>query len=137
HRGRRAHRACACDDLCDSEVSSAATETIWDRSRIGITIGTVVLIFLAAIEALAVTTVIPVVAADLHGEALFAVAFSATLATGVIGMVGVGAWSDLSGPRAPLYTAVALFAVGLLVSGFALDMHTFILGRLIQGLGAG
>ncbi|BDZ38097.1 MFS transporter [Microbacterium suwonense] len=116
---------------------STAAPTIWDRGRLGITIGTVVLIFLAALESLAVTTVMPVVAADLHGEALFAVAFSATLATGVIGMVGVGAWSDLSGPRAPLYTAVVLFAVGLLVSGFALDMHTFILGRLIQGLGAG
>jgi MFS family permease len=118
-------------------VSTTTTATIWDRARLGITIGTVVLIFLAAIEALAVTTVMPVVASDLHGEELFAVAFSATLATGVIGMVAVGAWSDRSGPRAPLYTAVALFAVGLIASGFALDMHTFIVGRLIQGLGAG
>ncbi|MFD5225649.1 MFS transporter [Microbacterium sp. NPDC058342] len=118
-------------------MSGPAAATIWDRTRIGITIGTVVLIFLAAIEALAVTTVMPVVADDLHGQALFAVAFSATLATGVIGMVAVGAWSDRSGPRAPLYAAVALFAAGLLVSGFALDMHTFIVGRLIQGLGAG
>ncbi|GAA3948681.1 MFS transporter [Microbacterium soli] len=118
-------------------MSAAPPPTIWDRARLGITVGTVSLIFLAAIEALAVTTVMPVVAEDLHGEELFAVAFSATLATGVIGMVGVGAWSDRSGPRAPLYTAVALFAAGLLVSGFALDMHVFIIGRLIQGLGAG
>lgn len=118
-------------------MSAVEAETIWDRTRLGITIGTVGLIFLAAIEALAVTTVMPVVADDLNGEALFAVAFSATLATGVIGMVAAGAWSDRSGPRAPLYAAVGLFAVGLLVSGFALDMYTFILGRLIQGLGAG
>lgn len=118
-------------------MTATAAATIWDRERLGITIGTVVLIFLAAIEALAVTTVMPVVADDLNGEDLFAVAFSATLATGVIGMVAVGAWSDRAGPRAPLYTAVALFAVGLLVSGFALDMHAFIVGRLIQGLGAG
>src|SRR5690606_41421472 len=104
-------------------VAAPPPATIWDRDRLGITVGTVVLIFLAAIEALAVTTVMPVVAADLRGEDLFAVAFSATLATGVIGMVAVGAWSDRSGPRAPLYTAVALFAVGLIVSGFALDMH--------------
>lgn len=118
-------------------MSTATTATIWDRTRLGITIGTVALIFLAAIESLAVTTVMPVVSTDLHGEELFAVAFSATLATGVIGMVATGAWSDRSGPRAPLYAAVALFAVGLLVSGFALDMYTFIVGRLIQGLGAG
>ncbi|OJU39767.1 MAG: MFS transporter [Microbacterium sp. 69-10] len=118
-------------------MTAAAEPTIWDRSRLGITVGTVVLIFLAAIESLAVTTVMPIVARDLDGEALFAVAFSATISTGVIGMVAVGAWSDRSGPRAPLYTAVALFAAGLLVSGFSSDMHTFILGRLIQGLGAG
>lgn len=116
---------------------STAPATIWDRARLGITVGSVVLIFLAAIEALAVTTVMPVVADDLDGEALFAVAFSATLATGVIGMVAAGAWSDRSGPRAPLYGAVGLFAAGLLISGFALDMHTFIAGRLVQGLGAG
>jgi len=118
-------------------VSTGTVASIWDRTRLGITVGTVALIFLAAIEALAVTTVMPVASADLRGEALFAVAFSATLATGVIGMVATGAWSDRSGPRAPLYAAVLLFAVGLIVSGFALDMYTFIVGRLIQGLGAG
>ncbi|UNK72302.1 MFS transporter [Microbacterium sp. H1-D42] len=118
-------------------MSAGASETIWDRTRLGITIGSVVLIFLAAIEALAVTTVMPVVSADLHGEALYGLAFSGTLATSVIGMVAAGTWSDRSGPRAPLYTAVALFAVGLLVSGLAPDMYTFILGRLIQGLGVG
>lgn len=111
--------------------------SIWDRQRLGITVGSVVLIFLAAIEALAVTTVMPIVSVDLDGEALFAVAFSGTLATGVIGMVAAGAWSDRTGPRVPLYTAVVLFIIGLVVSGFAPDMYTFIVGRLIQGLGAG
>ncbi|HWS50213.1 MAG TPA: MFS transporter [Microbacterium sp.] len=118
-------------------MSLAAPATIWDRTRLGITIGSVVLIFLAAIEALAVTTVMPIVSDDLNGEALFAVAFSGTLATGVIGMVAAGAWSDRSGPRVPLYTAVVLFTIGLIVSGLAPDMYTFIAGRLIQGLGAG
>ncbi|PKI93082.1 MFS transporter [Actinomycetales bacterium SN12] len=117
--------------------AGAPAATIWDATRLGITIGSVVLIFLAAIEALAVTTVMPVVSADLHGEALYAVAFSGTLATSVIGMVAAGTWSDRSGPRAALYTSVALFLVGLVVSGVAPDMYTFLAGRLIQGLGAG
>ncbi|MEJ6554145.1 MFS transporter [Microbacterium esteraromaticum] len=117
--------------------TSTRAATIWDRTRLGITIGSVILIFLAALEALAVTTVMPVVSADLHGEALYAVAFSGTLATSVIGMVGAGSWSDAAGPRAPLYTSVVLFLAGLVVSGCALDMYTFLAGRLIQGLGAG
>lgn len=115
----------------------APAPTIWDGSRLGITVGSVVLIFLAAIEALAVTTVMPLVASDLHGEALYAVAFAGTLATGVIGMVAAGAWSDRAGPRAPLYTAIALFTIGLVIAGLATDMYVLVLGRLIQGLGGG
>lgn len=118
-------------------TTPALAATIWDRHRLGITVGSVVLIFLAAIEALAVTTVMPLVAADLHGEALYAVAFAGTLATGVIGMVAAGAWSDRAGPRAPLYTAVALFIIGLVVAGVATGMDVLIAGRLIQGFGAG
>ncbi|WP_372466661.1 MFS transporter [Microbacterium maritypicum] len=111
--------------------------TIWDRQRIWVTLGAVALIFLAAIEALAVTTVMPIVSEALHGEALYAVAFAGTLATSVIGMVATGAWSDARGPRGALYVAVTLFIVGLLVSGFAVTMHQFLIGRLVQGLGTG
>lgn len=115
----------------------ADTATIWDRQRIWVTLGAVALIFLAAIEALAVTTVMPIVSAALNGEALFAVAFAGTLATSVIGMVATGAWSDARGPRGALYVAVTLFIIGLLISGFAVTMHQFLIGRLVQGLGTG
>ena len=111
--------------------------TIWDRHRIWVTLGAVALIFLAAIEALAVTTVMPIVSMALDGEALYAVAFAGTLATSVIGMVATGAWSDARGPRGALYVAVSLFIVGLLISGFAVTMHQFLIGRLVQGLGTG
>lgn len=118
-------------------MSVEGAVSIWDRSRLGITIGSVTLIFLAALEALAVTTVMPIVTADLGNEELFALAFSGTLATGVIGMVAAGIWSDRAGPQRPLYVAILLFTVGLIVSGAALDMYAFVVGRLIQGLGAG
>ena len=113
------------------------TATIWDRHRIWVTLGAVALIFLAAIEALAVTTVMPIVSTALDGEALFAVAFAGTLATSVIGMVATGAWADARGPRGALYVAVTLFIIGLLISGFAATMHQFLIGRLVQGLGTG
>lgn len=111
--------------------------SIWDRERIWVTAGATALIFLGAIEALAVTTVMPVVSEALNGQALFAVAFAGTLATSVIGMVACGAWSDASGPRGALYAAVTLFVIGLGISGFALTMEQFLIGRLVQGLGAG
>lgn len=115
----------------------AVAASIWDRSRIWVTLGAVALIFLGAIEALAVTTVMPIVSEALDGGALYAVAFSGTLATSVIGMVASGAWSDSRGPRGALYAAVSLFFLGLLISGLAVTMHQFLLGRLVQGLGAG
>ncbi|MFE2772474.1 MFS transporter [Microbacterium resistens] len=112
-------------------------DSIWSARYAGVTLGAVALIFLAAIEALAVTTVMPVVSAELHGESLYAVAFAGTLATGVIGMVATGAWCDRAGPRLPVYTATALFVVGLVIAGSATDMTVFLIGRLVQGLGAG
>lgn len=118
-----------------SGVQTAAS--IWDRERIWVTAGASALIFFAAIEALAVTTVMPVVSDALDGDALYAVAFAGTLATSVIGMVAAGAWSDARGPRGALYVAVSLFIAGLLISGLATTMHQFLLGRLVQGLGTG
>ncbi|MCR2809856.1 MULTISPECIES: MFS transporter [unclassified Microbacterium] len=111
--------------------------SIWGTRYVWVTLGASALIFLAAMQALAVTTVMPVVSADLEGDALYAVAFAGTLATSVIGMVAVGAWSDRFGPRAPLYAATALFVLGLVVAGLAPSMPILVVGRLIQGLGAG
>jgi MFS family permease len=101
------------------------------------TLGSFALIFLAAFEALAVATIMPVVTRDLHGEGVYALALAAPLATGIVGMVGAGGWSDRSGPRGPFYAGVGLFTVGLIVCGLAPDMLTFTIGRVLQGFGAG
>ncbi|MBN9171640.1 MAG: MFS transporter [Microbacterium sp.] len=120
-----------------SESAATRPETIWSARHAWVTAGSVALIFLAALQSLAVTTVMPVVSADLGGAALYAVAFSGTLATSVIGMVVVGAWSDRTGPVAPLTAAVALFVVGLVIAGLAPTMPVLVAGRLVQGLGTG
>jgi MFS family permease len=101
------------------------------------TIGMVSLVFLAAFEALAVTTIMPAVSADLHGRAWYSAAFSATLAASVVGMVAGGLWSDRRGPRVPLLASVAVFASGLLLAGLAPDIELFVAARFLQGVGAG
>lgn len=121
-------------------MSTAPVDTatgIWHPRFVWVTVGSIALIFLAAIQSLAVTTVMPIASADLDGDALFAVAFAGTLATGVIGMVAVGAWCDRGGVLAPLTTAVVLFVAGLLIAGLAPSMGWLVVGRLIQGLGTG
>ena len=78
--------------------AATAGSDIWRPPYVWVTVGAVALIFLAAMQSLAVTTVMPIVADDLDGAALYAVAFAGTLATSVIGMVAAGSWSDRSGP---------------------------------------
>jgi MFS family permease len=101
------------------------------------TVGSWSLVFLAAFESLAVTTIMPVVTEDLDGRALYSLAFSATLAASVIGTVVTGSWADRRGPARPLLAAIGLFGAGLVVAGLAPTMTVFVAGRFLQGLGAG
>jgi MFS family permease len=102
-----------------------------------VTIGACSLVFLAAFESLAVTTIMPVVSRELDGASLYALAFAGPMATGVIGMVAAGNWSDRRGPAQPLYASVALFVIGLIIAGTAASMPSLVAGRLVQGLGGG
>lgn len=110
---------------------------LFSRDYLWVTLGSCALVFLGAFESLAVTTVMPVVSADLNGAGLYALAFAGPLATGVIGMVVAGNWCDRIGPIAPLYTSAVLFMIGLIVAGTATLMPVLVAGRLVQGLGTG
>jgi MFS family permease len=117
--------------------ANAAPEGIFHRRYLLVTVGALALVFLAAFESLAVTTIMPVVSRELDGASLYALAFAGPLATGVIGMVAAGNWSDRRGPVGPLYASVALFVLGLLIAGTAASMPALVAGRLVQGLGGG
>lgn len=95
------------------------------------------LVVLQAYQALAVTTAMPTVARALNGLSLYAMAFAAPMATGVIGMVAAGIWCDRRGPAGPLRTGVSLFIAGMLLVGFAPRMELVVLGRSVHGLGSG
>lgn len=120
-----------------SPTTSKRPDGIFAARYLWITIGSCALVFLGAFESLAVTTIMPLVSADLHGESLYALAFAGPLAVSVIGMVVAGNWSDRSGPNVPLYLAAGLFVIGLLVCGTAVNMGVLVAGRLLQGLGSG
>ncbi|HEY5223286.1 MAG TPA: MFS transporter [Microbacteriaceae bacterium] len=110
---------------------------IFGREYLWISIGMCALVTLAAFESMAVTTIMPMISAELNGASVYALAFAGPLAVGVVGMVLAGNWSDRNGPRGALYASAVSFVVGLAVVGTASSMGIFILGRLVQGLGAG
>jgi MFS family permease len=120
-----------------SATTEPAPRGIWSGSLLWMTIGANALIFLAAFDALAVTTIMPTVARELDGASLYSAAFSSTLAAGVIGTVAAGARSDRHGPVAPLVTAVVVFVAGLAIAATAGTMPLFVVGRFLQGLGMG
>lgn len=115
----------------------AGREGILSPAHAATTIGMFALIAFVAFEALAVTTVMPTVARDLDGVGLYALSFAAPLASGVIGMVAAGMWSDRRGPTAPLVASMALFSLGLVMCGLAPSMEVLVAGRVLQGLGGG
>jgi MFS family permease len=101
------------------------------------TVGMVSLVFLFAFEAMAVTTIMPTVSADLEGRAWYSATFSVTLAASIVGMVSAGIWADRRGPRAPMVASAVVFGVGLLVAGLAPGIEVFVAARFLQGLGGG
>jgi MFS family permease len=101
------------------------------------TVGMVGLIFLFAFEAMAVTTIMPTVSADLDGRRWYSATFSVTLAASIVGMVAAGIWSDRRGPRAPMLASAVVFGIGLLAAGVAPGIEVFVAARFLQGLGGG
>ncbi|HEU5419631.1 MAG TPA: MFS transporter [Streptosporangiaceae bacterium] len=90
-----------------------------------------------ASEALAVITVMPVVAHDLGGLDLYGWVFSAFMLGSVVGIVLAGRETDRRGPALPYIAGVLFFGAGLLVAGLAPSMPVLVSGRALQGLGAG
>jgi len=100
-------------------------------------VGLVLTITLVAFEALAVSTVMPIVARELNGIELYGWVFTAFMLGSLIGIVLVGGLIDRRGLAGPFAAGIALFAVGLIVGGLAPSMEVLVGARFVQGLGAG
>ena len=105
--------------------------------RRALTVGLVLSITFVASEALAVVTVMPVVARDLGGLSLYGWVFSGFMLGSVIGIVAAGREADRRGPAVPFVAGVVLFGSGLAIAGLAPSMAVLVAGRVLQGLGAG
>ncbi|GGO30536.1 MFS transporter [Microbispora rosea subsp. aerata] len=114
-----------------------APATVFSRRYRALSIGIVALVTLVGFEYLAMATAMPLIGRDLNGYHLYGLAFSGSMAANVIATVVGGRWSDARGPHPALWTGVAGFVAGLLVSGLAPVMEVFLVGRFLQGLGGG
>jgi MFS family permease len=102
-----------------------------------LTLGLLAVITLAAFEAVAVATAMPVVAADLEGKSAYGLAFSMFLTASLLASVVAGVWCDAKGPRPALGAGLVLMVAGLVLSGAAGEFWIFTAGRAVAGLGGG
>ena len=116
---------------------AAQRDGLWAPHRRALTLGLVLSVTFVAVEALAVITVMPVVARDLNGLALYGWVFSTFQLASLIGIVVAGRDADRHGPARPYVAGLVLFSAGLLVAGLAPSMWVLVAGRCLQGLGAG
>lgn len=128
-----------CVDCVDPSSSDAAPAPprLWSARTAPFIVGSFLLMTFIAVEAFAVTTVLPGAMADLGGQRWYSLAFAATISTSLVGMVVGGNWSDRSGPRPPLSAGGGLFLLGLVLCVLAPGTGAFVAGRLLQGVGGG
>lgn len=102
-----------------------------------LTVGLVLIVTMAAFEALAVATVLPAAEEDLGGLALYGLIFVSYTVASLGGIWFAGRQADRHGLAGPLAAGLALFAIGLTIGGLAPTMTVLIAARGIQGIGAG
>jgi MFS family permease len=121
----------------DPAVEGEAGGGLMAPQRRALTVGLILTITFVASEALAVVTVMPVVARDLGGLRLYGWVFSGFMLGSVIGIVAAGREADRRGPAVPFVAGVVLFGAGLALAGLAPSMGVLVTGRVLQGVGAG
>lgn len=102
-----------------------------------LTIGLVSIVTLVAFEGLAVTTVMPQIEDDLGGLAWYGWVTTGFFLGTMIGIVFAGGQADRHGLGRPYVTGLSLFAAGLTIAGLAPSLPVLVLGRVVQGFGAG
>jgi MFS family permease len=112
------------------------TEAVSTGSR-ALTVGLFLAVVAVAFEAVSVATAMPAAARSLDGLSLYAWAFSLFLIGQVFATVAAGRLCDRLGPAKPMALGLSVFAVGLVTAATAGSMVHLVVGRLLQGLGAG
>ncbi len=102
-----------------------------------VTIGIMLSLFLASMEATVVATAMPTIVGQLGGLEQYAWVFSAYMLASTTTVPLYGKLSDVYGRRKLYLVAMVLFLAGSILCGQAGTMTQLVLARALQGLGAG
>jgi len=107
------------------------------RRVILITIGLMLSLFMASMEATVVATAMPTIVSQLGGLESYSWVFAAYMLASTTTVPLFGKLSDIFGRRPVYIGALALFLAGSLLCGQAQSMGQLVAFRVVQGLGAG
>ncbi len=94
-------------------------------------------VWLNAADSLVTATIMPSVARDIGGYAVFAWGVAGFMLGAVVATASAGRLSERLGLRAGMACSAAVYVVGCVLSAVAPYILAFLVGRLVQGLGAG
>ncbi|MCC6547764.1 MFS transporter [Candidatus Sumerlaeota bacterium] len=102
-----------------------------------IVFGLAMVMFLSAIEATIVATAMPTIVGDLGGMSLFGLVGSSYLLASTVMIPLYGRLADLRGRKKMMMVGITLFLLGSTVCAISHKFGILVIGRVIQGLGAG
>ncbi|KAA8893475.1 MFS multidrug transporter-like protein [Sphaerosporella brunnea] len=94
-------------------------------------------VFLSALDQTIITTAIPVIAGEFHSPSSYTWIGSSYLLASAAFLPSWGKFSDIWGRKPVLLCAAVLFMIGSVLCAAANGIALLLLGRVIQGLGAG
>lgn len=118
-------------------AGAAPARSPLDTTQWVLAVGLVLGVTLVAFEVTAIITALPTITDELGGDSLYGVSLAIYTLANMVSLVVAGRLADRRGPAGVYAVSVLVFVVGLLVAGAAPTMWILVLGRLLQGLGAG
>lgn len=120
-----------------AETGDAAAHSRLDANQWVLAVGLVLGVTLVAFEVTAIITALPTITDELGGDSLYGVSLAIYTLANMVSLVVAGRLADRRGPAGVYAVSVLVFILGLVVAGAAPSMWILVLGRLLQGLGAG
>lgn len=108
-----------------------------DRRRRALAAALVALVTAIATEAMAVSTILPLVRDDLGGLGWYGWVFSGFALAQLVSIPVTGRWLDRVDAWKPMVVGLGVFVAGLAASAAAPSMPVLVAGRVLQGLGGG
>ena len=118
-------------------IAAMGWRQLLGEGRGRLTVGILLVEFVAAVQSSVVASIMPAVARDIGGIQFYGLVFSGYALASIAASPSAGQAADRQGPARPFTLMVAIFAAGTLLAGFAPSMPVLAGARFIQGWGGG